>query len=291
MNGGVIRCLKNKRTVILGSFLLLIWGILSFVVMYFQVPFALYLEFTDNPWQPISSETYPETGVATIDFVDSYHGWIAGENGTIMATTDGSKSWEEQRSGVNSSINGIDFFNTAIGAAISEKDDILITQNGGVTWTLLERVKNPNNASDITLWDVVTCDERTALVLGTMGTFFRIDIPNLNWIYISKIAIHLHCLTMLNCSHGWATGGYSAIVRTVDGWQTFEIQNTSVSKDFYGIFFWDVHKGWIVGFDNTIIATTDSGQHWYVQYEYHSLLPCFGFIGLLDIFFITELNG
>lgn len=292
MTRGIIQALKNKRSIIVGAFLLFIWGFFSFIVIYFNVPFALYLEFTENPWQPISSETYPQRGVATIDFVDSYHGWIAGENGMIMVTTDGGKSWEEQQSGIDTNIKAIDFFNATIGVAISEKDEILITQNGGEAWILLEKVRYPTTTGWLStiLWDVVTCDENIAWALGNMGKFFRINIINQNWTFVCDISLHLGCLTMVNSSHGWAAGGSSTIVRTTDGWQSYEIQDAGVSQSFYGIFFWDVHKGWVVGSDNTILATTDGGQHWHVQYQYRSFLPSFGY-AFLDIFFITELKG
>ncbi|MFX1286779.1 MAG: WD40/YVTN/BNR-like repeat-containing protein [Promethearchaeota archaeon] len=286
--------MKAKRTIIIGVLILIIivWGFLSSIVISLQVPFALYLEFSENPWQPISSETYPETGVKAIDFVDSYHGWIAGENGMIMATTDGGKSWKEQQSGINSSITVIDFFNTVIGVAISEYD-VLITYNGGLTWTVLQELLYEHPSFGLQrahLWDIVLSDEHTAWVLGTMGTFFRVDIYNQNWTWVSKISLYLHYLAMVNNTHGWATGGFSAIVRTIDGWQTYEIQDVGVLQNFYGIFFWDVHKGWVVGSDHTILATTDGGQHWRLQYTYRPFLAE-DEVALLDIFFITELQG
>ena len=51
-----------------------------------------------------------------------------------------------------------------------------------------------------------------------MGTFFRVDIHNQNWTWVSKISLYLHHLAMVNNTHGWATGGFSAIARTIDGW-------------------------------------------------------------------------
>lgn len=279
----------GKRNIVIGVSILLISGILSSMVIYFQIPFAIYLDYSENPWQPITSETYPETGIKTIDFVDSYHGWIAGENGMIMATTDGGKSWEEQYSGSNAEIQDIDFFNINVGVAISWNDEILITKNGGETWIVLEGVTNPDKSKSITLWDVVTCDEHIAWVLGSTGAFFKVDILNENWTCISQISLSSHYLAMLNSSYGWAAGIYSTIVRTTDGWQTYEIQDAGVSEDFYGIFFWDAYKGWVVGSYNTILATTDGGLHWHVQYKHQ--LPSFGFIAFLDIFFITELKG
>lgn len=289
-----IQTVKNhlgKRTIIACVLILLVWGGLYFGVVYFRVPITLYLELSDNPWQPISSETYPVTGVSAIDFVDSYHGWIGGENGLIMATTDGGKSWEKQQSEINSTIKAIDFSNGNIGIAISEKDDILVSQNGGVTWNVLEKLtyEHPSfGVQTALLWDIAICDEKIAWVLGSPSMVFKVDISTLNWTRFSGLPRYLFRLAMVNNTHGWATGGFGTIVRTTDNWQSFEIQDAGVSKNFRGIFFWDIHKGWVVGFDNTILATTDGGNHWQIQYSRTSL---FESPFLSDVFFLNEFKG
>ena len=129
----------------------LIWGLVFLGLMQFNLPYNLYLQQSESPWYPISAETYPEYGVSAIDFADSYHGWIGGKKGLLMATSDGGQVWQEQQSGINTTIKAIDFFNATIGVAISETDEILITHTGGETWNLLEKVKNPNPAVGISL--------------------------------------------------------------------------------------------------------------------------------------------
>lgn len=176
----------RKRPLIAASVVFLVWGIIFLAAIHFRVLYTLYLELSPNPWQPISSETYPETGVAAIDFVDSYHGWIGGEDGIIMSTTDGGKSWEEQQSGINCTIYTIDFLNASIGVAISNQGGyILVTHNGGVNWIISERAKYPTSSGwkETMLWDAVTCDEDTAWVLGTDGSFFRVNITNYSWTF------------------------------------------------------------------------------------------------------------
>ena len=167
---------------------------------------------------------------------------------------------------------------------------ILVTQNGGVNWTILERAKYPTSSGwkETMLWGAVTCDEETAWVLGTGGSFFRINITNYNWIFISKLSLSLGDLAMVNSTHGWASGNYGEIIRTTDGWQSYEIQYERSSKSFFGIFFWDIHKGWVVGFDNTILATTDGGNHWQIQYSKTSLLES---PFLSNVFFLNEFKG
>lgn len=282
----------KKKHLIVCMIIVSLWIITCFMGTSVHLPYLFVFNLSPNPWQSIDSETFPENRVRTIDFTDSYHGWVGCEDGYIMTTKDGGKTWEEQQSGINTTIKAIDFFNTNIGVAISEKDHILITQNGGVSWILLEKAKYPTSSGwkGTILWDVVTCDESTAWVLGNR-VFFKVEISNQNWTFVSKIDLYLHHLAMLNSSHGWATGGYGAIVKTTDGWQSHEIQDAGVSKNFHGIFFWDVNIGWVVGDECTILGTTDGGDHWQVQYKNRPLIQFGVGFSLLDVFFVSKFKG
>lgn len=263
-----------------GVVVLVLWVGVVLGGMYFSLPYGVAVQLSPNPWQPITAETYPAKGAWTIDFVDSSHGWLgAYGGGGIMATTDGGQTWQRQGTEISSTIIALDFINTQVGVAITEKK-IWITQNGGGNWTLLD--------PSLTLWDVVICDEQTAWVMGNYGRLIRINIPNHTWTLVSNISTYLFRLAMVNSTHGWAAGGYGVIVRTQDGWQTHENQTTGVATDLEGIFFWNALKGWAVGWDNTIIATVDGGATWHVQYRYQAL---FGIISLYDIYFRTEFQG
>ncbi|NHJ03165.1 MAG: hypothetical protein EAX86_13595 [Candidatus Heimdallarchaeota archaeon] len=279
----------NRRVLIIGGAILIIGNMVASIAISFNIPFYIYLELTGNPWQPITSDSYPEIGVETIDFVDSYHGWIAGLDGMIMVTKNGGRNWEWQHSGLEIDIQSIDFYNVNIGVAISKERHILITQDGGLTWILLEEVGALDNNTGMSLWDVEICNEETAYALGSSGTFFKINIPTFNWSYITRTSNYLYSFIMLNGTHGWATGAYGIIVHTTNGWQTYEVQDSGSLLNFHGIFFWNEHKGWVVGSDNAILATTDGGQHWRTQYTYKPFLS--EYAPLLDVFFISECKG
>lgn len=272
----------------------LIWITIFFGLVFLKTPFKTYLDLAESSWYPINSPTYPEYGVTAIDFVDSNYGWLGGEGGVILASTDGGQSWTEQNSGINSTIMAIDFSSPQIGVAIGELGLIIITHNGGENWTVLETTRYPSSSfgwKETRLWDATICDDQIAWALGTEGSFFRVNITHYNWTYISKNSLSLFDIAMVNRTHGWASGGYGQIVRTQDGWQSFELQESGVSTNFRDIFFWNEYKGWVVGFDNTILATTDGGEKWVVQYKYRPFLSEYGSIILSDILFITEFKG
>src|ERR1700742_4151922 len=47
----------------------------------------------------------------TVYFVDSKHGWVAGDGGVILYTGDGGVSWTPQHTGTSASVNDIYFRN------------------------------------------------------------------------------------------------------------------------------------------------------------------------------------
>ena len=53
-------------------------------------------------WTPVTIPIEPRVGVHLRDiwFADAEHGWVVGENGTILATADGGATWTRQSQGV-----------------------------------------------------------------------------------------------------------------------------------------------------------------------------------------------
>ncbi|MFW9777932.1 MAG: WD40/YVTN/BNR-like repeat-containing protein [Candidatus Heimdallarchaeota archaeon] len=281
---------RKSRPIALVAIFVLVWATIFLGLTFLRFPFMVYLEGVPTGWRPINIATYPATGVTALDFGDSFHGWIGGEDGLIMATTDGGLSWAPQHSGINSSIQAMDFFNADVGTVVSKRAEILITRDGGLSWILLDDKRAPDGWWGTYLWDVVTTDENTAWVLGTR-TFFRINITNQSWNFVSNVSLALLDFTMVNNTHGWASGGFGNIIRTTTGWQSYEVQDAGVSTNFRDIFFWDDHRGWVVGYENSIFGTTDGGDHWVLQYRYRPFIPLEVPNALLDIEFISESKG
>ena len=91
-----------------------------------------------NPWKKLTTQV--NSTLRTLSFTDSLNGWVAGENGVIIHTTDGGLSWELQNSTLQTFITSIFFSDHLYGWALSVKDVfpfntiILKTNDGGVNW-------------------------------------------------------------------------------------------------------------------------------------------------------------
>src|SRR5579864_1660032 len=64
-----------------------------------------------------------------------FNGWVVGDNGTILHTSDGGATWRPQASGMSDALFGVSFVDTNNGWAVGEPAAILHTSNGGATWS------------------------------------------------------------------------------------------------------------------------------------------------------------
>ncbi|MEZ4689462.1 MAG: T9SS type A sorting domain-containing protein [Ignavibacteria bacterium] len=98
--------------------------------------------YSQEYWLSHNSPTSRD--LTSVFFIDSLNGWIGGDSGYIIHTTDKGKSWINQSTGVNNSIHSLYFLNDHRGFALSFEFDntppayfgtrILTTSDGGNTW-------------------------------------------------------------------------------------------------------------------------------------------------------------
>ncbi len=71
----------------------------------------------------------------SVHFADNRSGWIAGNDGIILHTSNAGKSWKRQVSGTTNNLQDIHFMDAENGIAVGENGTILTTVDGGQTWT------------------------------------------------------------------------------------------------------------------------------------------------------------
>ena len=61
-------------------------------------------------------------------------GWAVGTFGSIIATSDGGKTWKSQTSPTRSHLFSIAFADAKNGIAVGSQGTLLLTSNGGAEW-------------------------------------------------------------------------------------------------------------------------------------------------------------
>ncbi|MCU0371997.1 MAG: YCF48-related protein [Ignavibacteria bacterium] len=158
-------------------------------------------------------------------FIDSTTGWICGDSGMIMRTTNGGLNWASQNSGINSTITNIYFYNKRLGWAFSWKiyappygTLILRTTNGGINW---DSASYP--VEDVFLKAIIFQDSLNGFMGGNGHNLLRSTNGGANWLLCaidSSMVSGFPVLefTFLNNDFGYAAGGVMDIAGVV--WRT-----------------------------------------------------------------------
>ncbi len=107
-----------------------------------------------GPWKPVPLPAAAAgLHLRSIYFVDDQHGWIVGDKGLCLATTDGGKTWEKRDTGSDATLRCVRFTDARTGFACGDGDSrapaarghvvmgrpqkqgtLLSTTDGGATW-------------------------------------------------------------------------------------------------------------------------------------------------------------
>ena len=90
------------------------------------------LPTTEQRWQEVT--TSAPNALWDVDFVNNNIGWVVGDVGTILYTSNGGASWTAQISRTTQDLIGIHFFTESNGIAVGPSGTVLETTDGGVTW-------------------------------------------------------------------------------------------------------------------------------------------------------------
>jgi photosystem II stability/assembly factor-like uncharacterized protein len=168
-----------------------------------------------------------------IKFVDAQNGWIVGEFGKILHTTDGGETWHEQE---KSLMEGTSYF------------DLLDLP---------------------TLYGVYMQDAQHGLAAGIEGHIARTTDGGQRWAYDQidvdyPLVDPLFRAIELPGADSWAVGGAGEVVRRVAGetaWKRAKL-GQDVLTWLRGLSFSDAQNGWLVGGYGLIYRTTDGGHTW-----------------------------
>jgi len=168
-----------------------------------------------------------------IRFIDAQNGWIVGEFGKIMHTTDGGETWRE-----------------------TEK-------------TLMEGTGIFDVLDLPTLYGVYMTDAQKGVAAGIEGHVARTTDGGQRWAFDQldveyPLIDPLFRIVELQNGDGWAVGAAGEVVRRQPGetaWKRAKL-GQDVLTWLRGLSFSDAQNGWLVGGFGLIYRTTDGGKSW-----------------------------
>ena len=195
---------------------------------------------------------------------DGQHGWVVGDGGTILATTDGGASWTAQASNSREDLKGI-AMNADLqrGWVVGFGGTILATTDGGKNWS-----SQGSNPRDKLTGIAMSADGQRGWVVGDNGKILATTDGGKNWApqasnspdYLSGIAMSA------NSQRGWVPLVGGTILVTTDGGKSWVPQASNSNAALTGIAMSaDSRRGWVVGDGGAILATSDAGLSWVSQ--------------------------
>jgi photosystem II stability/assembly factor-like uncharacterized protein len=196
----------------------------------------------------------------SIEFINENEGWAAGEDATILHTTDRGETWEYQNVGGGTILYDMGFIDDHNGIAVGGypycERKIIKTTNGGKDWTeVLASGTNP-------LYDLFILDQDTCMVVGAYGELLISVNGGNSWQgYYTGFEDHFRSCWFFNSGHGWIVGEAGTVLMQNADHEWIKI-DTLTSMDLYCIYFMDENNGLICGEQGTVFRTQDGGSTW-----------------------------
>lgn len=196
--------------------------------------------------------------VWAVDFVNEYVGYLCGEDGLIMKTTDGGLNWVVQNSWVTSRLYDIKFLNADSGLAVGASGLVLKTTDGGNNW-----ITSYYQTSTIYTVEIVN---RNLVFVGSAysgGQLAKSTDFGSTWTPVSSsfITSSVYSIFFLDANNGWAGTASNGILYTNDGGSTW-LQQMPLSNTVYDIKFKDNQTGFACDSKGYIYTTYTGGQNW-----------------------------
>lgn len=211
----------------------------------------------------VNSAWYRQTSGTTqilnsVYFTSSNIGYVVGNNGTILKTTDKGAAWNTQSSGTTANLYSVRFLNDLIGFAVGD-NVFLKTTNGGVTWILNSTSLNYSVKS------VFFLNQSTGYAAGGSGTISKTTNSGTSWsAFHSEPNSMFMSLYFLNTSTGFAAGLVGKYLKTTDGGISWFTKPTDASKNYYTVQFLNENTGYITGgwVASTVMKSVNAGNTW-----------------------------
>lgn len=253
-------------------------NIFSIVIFISVVFIPLKSSLSQNLWSRMNSPVSVE--LRNCFFINNNTGWITGENGTIIKTTNGGNIWEVQSSGISLNIEDVFFIDHLTGWALAWEifpdsvsfpgTIILKTSDGGNVWTKSMYPDTNNYMKTIFFHDV-----NNGFIGGVPSSILRTTNSGLNWIPTLidsnlTFVLPINKIKFINQQTGYACGGFRDIAGVV--WATTNSGLTWQGQEIAPEPLFDIdiiypYKALISGgdleFGSSIARTENTGANWF----------------------------
>lgn len=212
---------------------------------------------TSKSWEAI--ELPPEILYRGLIFVDDRRALIIGNNGTLLASEDGGKTWAPRQVPTTEHLIDIAFIGES-GWIVGRNGLILHTSDGGKTW-VQQKTGIPQGLASVQFLDA-----QNGWAVGWMGVVLRTRNGGGTWetVKIGDASWSLTAVYFRDANNGYIVGMLGQMLRTKDGGETWTLQKLPTDGLLADVYYDKAGTGYsVVG--NDVLLTKDGGETWELQ--------------------------
>jgi photosystem II stability/assembly factor-like uncharacterized protein len=196
--------------------------------------------------------------VRAVYFLDESRGIVAGDEGLLMITADGGRTWERRPSGTRESLTAIHGAGRKVWAG-GYGGVILHSDDAGLTWQF-----QPTFTTGA-IESVYFLDENRGWAAGWSGLFLRTTDGGNSWQQVNVPGLWetLSAIRFRDAQNGWAVGMYGVVLRTRDGGATWQRQPAVTRSWLTSLDFTADGTAWVAA-EYHLLRSDDRGETWQV---------------------------
>jgi photosystem II stability/assembly factor-like uncharacterized protein len=170
-----------------------------------------------------------------VDFVTEQTGFIAGQGGTVLRTTDGGENWDALYIGENELIRRIDFVSENDGWAVGHRGAIFHTSDAGNSWEVQYR------ATDTYLRDVAFVDKNHGWAVGHNATILHTSNGGQSWQkqemrgFKGRDLPRLHGVYAKDRSTAIVVGEFGTVIHTENGGELWLVTPSDIGVTWLAV--------------------------------------------------------
>lgn len=196
--------------------------------------------------------------LADIAFVDDKTGYIVGQAGTILKTTDRGETWEYMSTGQFINYTMIRFTDEQTAYVVGDGGFLMKTTDAGETWTRL--VTGMSEISDMH-W----IDSNTGFICGGYDTLLKTIDGGITWYNVCPELHYGRCIQSIHFPTplvGYTSNDWGTTMKTTDGGETWTESINEPTLELRDIFFVNADTGFVAGESGYFARTYNGGASW-----------------------------
>lgn len=226
------------------------------------ITFSLLLISATLHAQWVSYPTQVSANLNAIDFVNTSTGYIVGNAGTLIKTTDGGLTWISLTIGSTATLSAIDFIDDTTGYVGGASGMLKKTTDGGLTWTTL----TSNTTEGIS--DVCFTDVNHGYFTTQLGTVRKTVDGGTSWTMVSPGMQYSRVIDFIDATTGYIASSTLSVSKTTNAGASWSVLTLPNQLPISAIDFIDANVGYVICSSNwpvdtaVILKTNDGGSSW-----------------------------